>query len=112
MCAGPDCVLLREDVKAKLFSAFAALDPNSGARTLPAYKRWVEKLATREFADELVVLACAMELKIKIVCVPHTPDGLELKWAISTYMPQHPLPDAMSVYLGSNDVRYMWLAKG
>ena len=79
MCAGPGCVLLRDDMKAKLYTAFAALEPSNGARTLPSYKRWVEKLATREYADELVVLACAAELNIRIVCVPRTPGGLEPK---------------------------------
>ena len=112
MCAGPGCVLLRDDMKAKLYAAFAALEPSSGARTLPAYKRWVEKLATREYADELVVLACAVELKIRIVCVPHTPGGFDPKWTISTYAPlDMQLPEAMSVHLGNNDVHYMWLAK-
>ena len=40
-----------------------------------------------EYADDLVVLACATELNI-IVCVPDTPGGLEPKWAVSTYAPQ------------------------
>ena len=45
-----------------LYAAFAAMESSSSARTLPAYKMWVDRLANREYADELVVLACAIAL--------------------------------------------------
>jgi len=78
------------------------------------YNNWVQKLATKEYADELVILACALELKVKVVCVPFMPlqhvgdDGR--KWSISNYFP----PDAgslddLTIYLGNNDVHFMWL---
>ena len=72
----------------------------------------MEKLATREYADELVVLACATELKIRIVCVPHTPGEHNAKWAICTYVPLNvQLQESMSIHLGNHDAHYMWLAK-
>ena len=37
------------------------------------YNNWVQKLATKEYADELVILACAVELRVKLACVPFTP---------------------------------------
>ena len=72
MCGGPDAVLLRGDVKELLYAAFAALGQTCD-RTMQQYTNWVGRLATREYADELVVLAVALELKVKIMCVPHTP---------------------------------------
>ena len=74
-------------MKATLSAACAALEPGSSARTLLAYKRWVERLAAREYADELVELVCAMEPNIRNVCVPLGPGGLDLKRAISIYVP-------------------------
>ena len=68
MCAGADAVLLRSDMKEMLYAAFAALG-QSRDRTMQQYTNWVGRLATREYADELVVLAVALELKVKIVCV-------------------------------------------
>ncbi len=88
MCAGPGSVLLRPDMKDKVYAAFAGIDPNDAARTLSMYKNWAQKLATKEYADELVLLACALELRVRIVCVPYTPPGHlsanERKWAISS----------------------------
>ena len=75
------------------------------------YNNWVQKLATREYADELVVLACALHLNIQIVCIPYTPSGAERKWKISRYSPisSQQLPDDRTVFLGNNDVHFMLL---
>ena len=111
MCAGSDAALLSEDMKSKVYAAFAGLEANSATRTLATYKYWVQKLATKEYADELVVLACAEEFKIRIVCVPHTPGGVLPKWSISKYQPPNQLvTEDQTIYLGNNDVHYMWLA--
>ena len=87
MCAGDDAVLLRRDVVDRLYPAFAALDTNSARRQLPHYKQWVAKLATKEYADELIVLAVALELRIRIVCVPYIPRDSPRPWVITTYGP-------------------------
>jgi hypothetical protein len=111
MCHGPDAVLLRADMLNMLFPAFAALDSQSDRRQLQQYKAWVKKLASKEYADELVLLATAHTLQVEIVCVPFTPEAANAPWAISTYRPQggqllvHP-----RIMLGNNDVHYMWLA--
>ena len=103
--------MLRDDMKATIYNAFAALDDQSEDRTLSMYKNWVQKLATQEYADELVVVACALELKIRIVCVPHTPDNVLQKWKISEYQPLGvACGGAPVIHLGNNDVHYMWLA--
>ena len=114
MCAGLDAVLLRRDIKEKLYAAFAALG-GRGERTLQQYIAWVGKLSTREYADELVVLAVALEFKIKIVCVQHTPPGAidhdTAKWAVSQYQPPGvDLAEELTVVLGNNDLHYVWLA--
>ena len=113
MCAGSDAVLLREDMRRIIFLAYAGVEANSGVRTLASYTNWVARLSTKEYADELVVLACAIELQIKIVCFPYTPIGATL-WAISTYKPPLPHPDqppSRTIYMGNNDVHYMWISK-
>ena len=55
-CGGDAAVLLRADMKARIYQAFAGLDVGGRARTEAMYTRWVQRLATREYADELVVL--------------------------------------------------------
>ena len=109
MCDGTDAVLLRDPVLHMIFPAFAALDSQSDQRQLHHYKAWVKKLASKEYADELVVLATAHTLQVEIVCVPFTPDSADAPWAISTYRPgvggAHP-----RLFLVNNDVHYMWLA--
>ncbi len=54
-----------------IFPAFAALDSPTDHRQLRCYKTWVNKLASKEYADELVVLATAQTVQVEIVCVPH-----------------------------------------
>jgi hypothetical protein len=111
MCAGSDAVMLRPDMRDKIYLAYAGVDENSGVRTLAAYTAWVARLATKEYADELVVMACTLEFQIKIVCVPYTPVGSNL-WAISTYAPsrEHLAWSRRTIYMGNNDVHYMWIA--
>ncbi len=53
------------------------------------YKQWVAKLASTEFADELVLLAVAFELRVRIACIPYTCPG-QLDWSISSYTPAGP----------------------
>ena len=91
--------------------AYAGLHSTGPARTPVRYDSWVTKLATREFADELVLLCVASELKIRIVCIPYTPGTALDSWAISMYDPAN-LGDGHSntIYLGNNDVHYMYLS--
>jgi len=110
MCQAPGAALLRRSSVQMIFPAFAALDSQSDRRQLHHYKSWVNKLASKEYADELVVLATAQALHVEIVCVPYTPESAMAPWVISTYKPrggeQHP-----RVLLGNNDVHYMWLSR-
>ena len=112
MCAGPDAVLLRRDMKEILYAAFAALGQTHD-RTIQQYTNWVGRLATREYADELVVLAVALELKVKIICVPHTPASAAGQWSISQYQPPGAdLADDLAAAMGNNDLHYVWLDAG
>ena len=108
MCAGATPVLLRPDVQARLFPAFAAIDCRSARRQLQDYKHWVTRLADREFADELVVLAVVLELKIRIITIPFTPSDSANQWCTSKYGEQHNI----EVVIGNNDVHFMWLLLG
>lgn len=109
MCDGPNAVLVRRDMMQRIFPAFAALDSRSARRGLQHYKEWVQRLADREFADELVILAVTLELNVRIVCVPYTLPGAARPWAISNYAPPT-APPGNEIVLGNNDIHYMWLA--
>ena len=109
MCAGPHAVLLRSDMMELLYAAFAALGQTHD-RTMQQYTNWVGRLGTREYADELVVLAVARALKVKIICVPHTPASAAGQWSISQYQPPGAnFADHLTVVMGNNDLHYVWL---
>ena len=96
---------------ARALLAFAGVEANSGVRTLAAYTAWVARLATKEYADELVVMACALEFQVKIVCFPYTPIGSP-PWAVSTYKPStQEVPWSRTINMGNNDVHYMLISK-
>jgi hypothetical protein len=103
MCGGPHAVLLRQDMVDELSPAFAGIEEGSAARQLHHYKHWVSRLASREYADELVVVAVALELNIRIICVPYTPVAAPQAWAISTYAAGN-AAESHSVVVGNNDV--------
>ncbi len=110
-CDGPNAVLLREDMRTRIVVAFAGLHTRGPARTEQLYRQWVQKLATREYADELVVLAVSLELEIRIVCVPYTPASALAPWKITTYQPPVFREDQGGrIPLGNNDVHYMYLS--
>ena len=78
-------MLLRMDMLTRIYAAFACLEEGGPQRTIALCKAWVERLGQNEYADELVILAVAMELNVRIVCVPHTPQEAPQPWAVSTY---------------------------
>ena len=109
-CEGPNAVLLQPAVKAALFPAFASLSSQSQPRTLIHYKAWVEKLGKTEYADELILAAVARELKLRIVVVPWTPKDAAAPWVISSYPDvDEGDPQLPTIYVGNNDVHYVWL---
>ena len=111
-CDGPDAVLLRPGMRANIYAAFAGLAVNGPVRTEQLYRQWVQKLATREYADELVVLAAALELPIRIVVIPYTPESALAPWAITTYESPAVVGDgSRTLYLGNNDVHYVYLSR-
>ena len=95
---------------AALFPAFASLSSPSQPRTLIHYKAWVTKLGQTEYADELVLAAVARELKLRIVVVPWTPKDAAAPWVISSYPDvDEGDPQLPTIYVGNNDVHYVWL---
>ena len=97
---------MRPDTMGRIYQTFAG-----PARSLAEYKNWLANLATKAFADELVLVAVAMELKVRIVAVPFTPSDSMGAWAISTYHDADALvPEDRNIYLGNNDVHYIWLS--
>ena len=85
MCHGDQAILLRRDILSRIFAAFAALAAGSAPRSMNDYKRWVARLATTEYADELVVQAVVHTLRIHIRIVPFTPATARAPWYIPTY---------------------------
>ena len=47
-------MMLRPDMRAMLFPAFAVFDARGPVHTSEMHGRWVGKLAVQEYADELV----------------------------------------------------------
>ena len=91
---------------------FAALGNNGPARTEAVYTQWVQKLATREYADELVLLAVALELPVRLVVIPYTPSSANQPWVITSYgAPNMELDDTRTIYLGNNDVHCVYLSR-
>ena len=110
MCLGNEAVMLKPHVRDVIYQAYAALATQGPVRTLEQYKRWVAKLATNEFADELVVRAVSNELRVRITCLPYTPLG-QRDWHISHYSPVgHSVPESNAVILANDDVHYVWLS--
>ena len=105
---GESCVLRRNRDELVWFPAFAALTPLARSITLTDYRRWVTKIAENEYADELVVAAVAKEMQVRIVVVPYTPRTAGDAWALSQY--ERDLSDERTIYLGKDDVHYVWLA--
>lgn len=59
-----------------------------------------------------VDIAAAIELKIRIVVAPFTQADAARPWVISTYQDAASIiPENRNVYLGNNDVHYMWLSR-
>ena len=79
--------MCRGEVLNMLPPAFGALDHGRGSRGLHRYKAWVRTLATKEYVDELVVLATVREINLEINCVPFTTDSAARPWTISKYTP-------------------------
>ena len=97
-------------MKDKIYAVFASLSSRGKQRTEQLYEGWVHKLASREYADELVVLAVALELPICIVIIPYTPETALEHWKIPTYGPTVAAQDASrTIYLGNNDVHFVYL---
>ena len=112
-CAGPDAVLLKPNIRAKLYPAFAALGNNGPARTEAMYKQWVEKLEMKEYVDELVLLAVALVLPVRLVVIPYTPPSCERPWVIISHgAPGIGLDGARTIHLGNDDVHYAYLSRG
>ena len=110
-CAGDASVMRQRDMVRRWFPAFAALSPNDAPRTMADYRRWLQDVATRGFADELVVAAVATFLRIKIVVVPFTPRRSAARWRISEYQPPgKPVPMSRTIFLGNDDLHYVWLS--
>jgi hypothetical protein len=110
MCLGDEAVMLKPHVRDIIYQAYAALAVQGPVRSLEHYKRWVTKFDTNEFADELVVRAVAIELHVRITCLPNTPPG-QRDWQISHYSPvRSVVPDNKTVILANDDVHYVWLS--
>jgi hypothetical protein len=110
-CQGSAAVLLQPAVMARIFPAFACLTSDGKRRTLAHYKAWVQKVGLNEFADELILVAVARELQVRIVVVPWTPSNAVAPWVISSYPDtEEGEPDLPTIYMGNNDVHYVWLA--
>ena len=93
---------------------FAAVTPGVGDNSENRFVSWLQRVARNEFADEIIVAAAAVHLRLRIVCIPYTPAGSQQSWAVA----EHPSEDAQArlgiaherlIVLGNNNVHYVWL---
>lgn len=101
--------LLRGDAKARIHMAFTVLAVGGPARTEATHAGWARRLATRDYADELVVLCVAMELGIRITIIPFTRSAAQGTWAVS---PHGPEGADHTTHMDNNDVHYVYLPRG
>ena len=106
-CAPPRGVMYQPEMVQLLLPAFAALDTRRGSvATIASFKQWLNGIATREFADELVLLAIALHLRIWIVALP-----ANAKWAVTEY-PHYDkrrelnIRENRRIMLGNDDLHY------
>ena len=113
-CAKDTGLLHQPAEMQKWLPAFAALTPTDRRATVQDYKTWLSRVARNEFADEIIMAAVAQHLRLWIVVVPYTPPTAPRKWAITEY-PHATMRERIGinhrpkVYLGNNDVHYVWL---
>ena len=110
---GEICVMRQQAVVHRFFPAFAVLlgQASTQGSQMDMYKQWIKRVGCKEYADELIVAAAASELGVRIVCVPYTPQDADGPWKISTYCFQSDVVEqGRTIYLGNNDVHYMWLS--
>ena len=82
--------------------------------TVQNYKTWLSRVAVDEFADEIIMAAVALHLRLWIIVVPFTPATARGEWAITEYphesvRAQLGIDVHRRVVLGNNDVHYVWL---
>jgi hypothetical protein len=69
-----------------------------------SYGKWLEQVAEDGFADELIVSAVSETLRACIVVVP-----AERRWTVSEYRVVQGGDVSNTVYLGNNNVHFVWL---
>ena len=68
-------------------------------------------MCSRAVTLELVVLAVTLELPVHIVVIPHTPAFALKPWSASVYGAAALAQEGhRTVYLGNNDVHYVYLS--
>ena len=95
--------------------AYAALTPamHRGASAAD-FKAWVDRVGEHELADEIVMAAVAIHLRLWVVVVPFTPAGASTQWQIQAHPGQQLRTElgvvaSRRIILGNNDVDYVWL---
>ena len=107
---GSGSIMHRPEMLQIWLPAFAALKARSGSVVIDDYKKWLTDVATSDFADELILTALAIHLRIWIVAIP-----ANAHWIISEYPHQdfrhnHHITSSRRVILGNNDIHYVMVA--
>ena len=106
-CA-PNGVMHKPQMMQLLLPAFAALDTRRGSvATIESFKQWLTRVAAQEFADELVLLAIALHLRLWIVALP-----AKANWAVAEYphqakRTQFNITENRRILLGNNNLHYV-----
>ena len=106
-CDRDNGLMLQPAWIARVYPAFASLETGSGERSMKKYRKWIQNLGTKEFADELVVTVVASALAVRVVIFPWTPPKAVQPWVVSSFPDtSDPLP---TIHMGNNDVHYVLL---
>jgi hypothetical protein len=79
-------------------------EPPTQVRSEASYGEWLERVAEDGFADELIVSAVSGTLCARIVVVP-----AEKHWALSEYGGDQEGDVSNTVYLGNDNMHFVWL---
>ena len=91
-----------------IYQAFAGLDVRGPARAEAMYARWVQRLATKEYVGELVVMCAALKVAVNLTIIPFSPPQALGERAVARCGPEGP---SDTLLLGNTDVRYVLLSR-
>ena len=111
LVCGKSGFMLHQSQVRKFAPAFAYLQQQHDfGASFSDYTAWVGRVASHEYADELVLAATAQMLQLDLVVIPYTPPGAKSQWAIwNSQRSEQSQFSQHRILLGNDDVHYVLL---